>query len=168
MLLGILGSAVGGLALFGVGSPQEGQAPPSTPSEIEQVLKATGYEHKDEGGFISFKLTFTDTKRKHTIFVRKAAEQYLSLKVNEVYGLAYESTAAPQADLFNKIFEKRFSLGHVIVEKPSERQKFWRIRYRLDFHSGWTPDRFKEIAAVVGGTADALEQEFNPGTEDTL
>lgn len=148
-----------------------GQASPANsqpPSEIEEIMKGTGYRYSDDGAFIDFKLTFADTKRSHKVFVRKSAETYLSLKVNEIYGLAYESKEEPSSSIVSRAFEKRYSIGTVILEKPSEKQPLWRIRYRLEFQSGWTAERLKEAANIVGGTSDALEQEFSTTGEDLL
>lgn len=167
----MLSASLGALLAIGVSGPVLGQNPPDNPqppSEIDQVMKATGYKYSDDGSFIDFKMTFNDTKRGHKVFVRKAPETYLSLKVNEVYGLVYESKEEPSKDIVTRIFEKRYRIGSIIIEKPSEKQAFWRIRYRLEFHSGWTADKFKDAANIVASTADSLEKELSSTGEDVL
>lgn len=153
---------------MGAGSPQIAQTPPSQLSGIEQTVKDSGFTYKDDGSFIDFKLVFSETKRSHKVVVRKTPDSYLSLTVYEVYGLAYESKDEPSRDIVNRMFEKRYSIGSIILEKPSEKQPYWRIRYRLEFHAGWTAARFKEVSTIVGSTADALERELSATGEDLL
>lgn len=138
-----------------------------TPTDpIGAALKTAGLTFTDIGNFYKLKYTFTDSKRAQFVFVRKAIWEYNSLKIQELYSTFYESETAPSAELTQKLFQKTFTIGGLILEAPSESQKLWRIRYRLDAPTTIPTNTLKTYLQLVAGTADALEKELN--TEDKL
>lgn len=112
--------------------------------------------------------TSSDTGRSHTVYVRKAAEDYAGLRVQEVFGLCYDRAEKPDAALIRRVFAKTYGIGGLVLEAPSEEQSNWRIRFRLEAPVDTTPERLRVYLDLVQSTADALESEIDPAAEDLL
>ena len=91
-------------------------------------MKATGYGYKELPGFYYLSLAFKDTDRSQTVYIRKTGDDYLSLKVHEVFSLIYDDPQPPAQAVILSAFQKRFTVGGLVLESPSEAQKNWRIR----------------------------------------
>jgi hypothetical protein len=158
-----------GVALLEKPEPPAPKPTPSTPEPADLVgkaLKASGLSHTDIGRFYKIKYDYSDTKRSQTAHIRKEVYDYNSLKVQEIFSQCYDSPNAPSAELLQKVFQKRFSIGGLVLEAPSQEQPNWRIRFRIDAPIEITPDRLKQYVNIVAGTADTLEKELAP--EDKL
>lgn len=141
---------------------------PDTTDALGKTLVAAGYKYSTAGPFYQIRITFTDNKRAQNVFIRQAVWDYNSLKVQEVYSTFYESTEPPSADTLKLFSQKIFNIGGIILEQPSDKQKYWRMRFRLDAPIDITPARLRKYVGLAAGTADALEREITPTKEDTL
>jgi hypothetical protein len=160
-------------ALIGVVAQDVKQAqvvvPPSASEPADplgKALKASKLIHTDIGGFYKIRYDYSGNKRSQTVYIRQTVWEYNSMRVQEVYSMFYESEQVPSAELLQTYFQKGFSIGGLVLEAPSETQKLWRIRYRIDAPASSTPERLKEYLRLAAGTADALEKEL--GSEDKL
>ena len=143
--------------------------PISTPtSPLEATLKDAKLSYTEIGNFYQLKYDFSDTKRKQTAYIRKMEESYNSLKVQEIFSICYDSKDTPSAELLQSVFQKRFAIGGLVLEAPSETQTNWRIRFRVTLTTSALPETLKEYLNLVAGTADNLEKELNPTQEDKL
>lgn len=124
--------------------------------------------YSDIGSFYKLKYDYSDTKRQQSTYIRKEIYTYNSLKVQEIFSLCYDRPEPPSAELLLSAFQKRFSLGGLVLEAPSEKQTNWRIRFRVALASNVLPETLKEYILIVAGTADNLEKELNPNQEDKL
>ena len=151
------------LALAMVQSPA-----PQTEVSLEATLKDAKLSYTDIGNFYKLKYGFSDTKRSQIAYIRKVEESYNSLKVQEIFSLCYDKSDPPSSEQLQSIFQKRFSIGGLVLEAPSEKQANWRIRFRVTLATNALPETLKEYLNLVSGTADSLEKELNPGSEDKL
>lgn len=173
MQLGSLCQILPILGAIGIGAtaaPLTEQNPPAPgpASAIEAAMKATGYTYKEIPGFYSLSLSFQDTKRRQTVYIRRTTDTYNSLKVNEVFALVYDDPQPPSSELLLTAFQKRYSVGGLVLEKPSEEQKNWRIRFKMEHFTSSTTDRLKEEINIVGSTGDFIEKELGPEKGDIL
>jgi hypothetical protein len=151
------------LALAMVQSPA-----PQTEVSLGTTLKDAKLSHTDIGNFYKLKYDFSDTKRSQVAYIRKAEESYNSLKVQEIFSQCYDKPEPPSAEVLQSAFQKRFTIGGLVLEAPSEKQANWRIRFRVTLATNALPETLKEYLKLVAGTADNLEKELNPGSEDKL
>lgn len=135
---------------------------------LAQRLTAAGLKFTEQEKFYQLRYASTATKRSQTVYVRRSAEEYRSLKLNELFTLCYDSKEAPSAEQLLKIFQKRFTIGGLILEAPTAAQTNWRIRYRIEALTDLAPTKLAEYLQVVQATGDELEKEFQPGQEDRL
>lgn len=173
MQLGSLGQILPLVAVLGLSataSPLAEQNPPAAapPAAIDAAMKATGYTYKELPGFFYFSLAFKESPRTQTVYVRRAEDSYLSLKLNEVFTLIYDDPQPPTQALIQSVFQKRFTVGGLVLEAPGGAQTNWRIRYRMEHFASSTTDRLKEIFTIVASTGDSLEKELGPDKGDKL
>lgn len=143
------------------------QGTPVQPTDpVGKTMTAAKLLFSDIGGFYKMKYDFTDTKRSQFAFVRQEVYAYNSLSVQEAYALVYEDKTAPDGEVLLKLFQKSFGIGGLVLEAPSDKQVFWRIRFRIEIPTNSTPERVKTYISLVVGTADATEKEL--GAEDKL
>lgn len=159
------------LALLVLATPHQ-DAPQTQVTRSADPLAArlteSGLTFTELTGFYSLTFTIADSKRKQTAFVRRTVEEYRSLKVREVFSLCWDEPTPPSRELLAAAFQKRFSIGGLTLEQPSETQKNWRIRFRVDVPADMPAKELRSHIEVVEVTADSLEAEFNPGKEDRL
>ena len=140
-----------------------GAAPtPVTTDPMVERLKEAKLIHSDIGSFYQFKYDFSDTKRKQTVYMRKEIYTYNSLKVQELFSLCYDKPDPPSAELLQSAFQKRFTIGGLVLEAPSEKQPNWRIRFRASLTTDALPQTLKEYVLVVAGTADRSRERIQP------
>lgn len=146
-----------------------GEGPVSAPSDpLGATLKESRLSNTDIGKFYKLKYNFSDTKRSQTAYIRKEVYTYNSLKVQELYSLCYDSPEPPRAEQLLSVFQRRFTIGGLVLEAPNENQKNWRIRFRATLATHALPETLKEYLNLVAGTADNLEKELSPTQEDKL
>ena len=87
-------------------------------NSIDDLMKATTLKYKNLESFYSLKFNIADSSRKQEVFIRKAGNEYRSLKVNEVFGLVWESEKPATTEQLLTIFQKRFN------PTPAEVQKY--------------------------------------------
>jgi hypothetical protein len=133
---------------------------------VEEQMKAAKLIYSDLPAFWNLKFTVDQGKRNQSVYIRKTQEEYLSLKVHEVFGIIWESDKPASPEFMNTVFLKRFSSGGLIYELPSATQKFYRIRYRMTIFEDHSQERFVQLINIVATTSDSLEKELNPGAED--
>lgn len=137
-------------------------------SPLEATLKDAKISYTDIGNHYKLKYDFSNTKRNQTAYIRKEVYTYNSLKLQELFSLCYDKPEAPSAEQLQSVFQKRFSIGGLVLEAPSENQKNWRIRFRATVTTSALPETLKEYLKLVAGTADNLEKELSPIQEDKL
>ncbi len=135
-------------------------------NSIDDLMKATTLKYKNLESFYSLKFNIADSSRKQEVFIRKAGNEYRSLKVNEVFGLVWESEKPATTEQLLTIFQKRFKIGGLIYELPSTAQKLYRIRYAVSMPLNSTPEAAAYCINVAATTGDDVEKELNPGQED--
>ena len=140
--------------------PDAGLSSPTPADAMGATLRLAGLPAKDIGSFYSLRYNFTDTKRSQTAYIRKSTDSYNSLKIHEIFSIFYDAKEAPSAELLQKVFQKRYSIGGLVLEAPNTNQSNWRIRFRIDAPADIATDRLKTFTNLVAGTADALEKEF--------
>jgi hypothetical protein len=133
---------------------------PAPAGEMGATLKQSGLIFKDIGDFYSLGYDFADTKRSQAAYIRKRVDNYNSLKIHEIFSIFYDAKDAPSAELLQKVFQKRFSIGGLVLEAPNASQSNWRIRFRIDAPADIATDRLKKYVRLVAGTADSLEKEL--------
>jgi hypothetical protein len=144
----------------------QGVIEPLQTTSIDDLMKATKLIYKNLESFYSLKFDIPDSKRKQEVFVRKAGNEYRSLKVNEVFGLVWESDKPATTEQLLTIFQKRFKMGGLIYELPSATQKLYRIRYAVSMPLNSTPETAAFYINIAATTGDDVEKELNPGQED--
>ena len=102
-----------------------------TPSPIDILMKSTKLKYLEQKDVYKVRYTMGETPRKHDVFVRMVTHEYRTLKVNEVFGLVWESDKAATHDQLITIFQKKYKMGGLIYELPSETQKNYRIRFAI-------------------------------------
>lgn len=132
------------------------------------LLERAKLSYTDIGDFHKVRYDNEEAKRGQTVWLRKTPEKYGTVVMYELFSICFESNDAPGEELLRKAMQKRFSLGNLVLEQPSEAQKFWRIRYRIDVPADVTPERLSNYLQLAQATADGLEKEFAPGAEDRL
>lgn len=139
------------------------QAPPAAPAPVkdstEIALDAAGLTYTKLPGFYQLPFTLAESRRQ-TVYVRRAAEAYKSVGINEAFAICYESESEPTAEMLQKTFLRRFTIGGLVLEAPSETQPKWRIRYRLEITTKEPPARLKQMLSIVASTSDTLEKEL--------
>jgi hypothetical protein len=100
-------------------------------SPLEAILKDAKLTHTDVGSFYRLQYNFTDTKRTQVGFVRKEVYTYNNLKVQELFSFCYDKPEPPSTEQLQSVFLKRFSIGGLVLETPTEKQPNWRIRFHL-------------------------------------
>lgn len=138
------------------------------PDSLESLLKRAKLEFTELQRFYKLSFTNDETKRQQLVYVRRNAASWETLTVHEIYSLCWQSTEPPPRALLDSAFQKRFALGGLVLEQPSDDQKFWRIRFRCEAPADVTPERLSTYLQVVQSTADQLERELNPNAEDRL
>ena len=88
--------------------------------------------------------------------------------MQEIWSLGYDQPTAPSAELLQKVFQRRYGLGGLVLEQPSKEQPNWRIRFRLSAAVDITPKDLAKYCDLAQDAGDSLERELNPGAEDTL
>lgn len=136
------------------------------PSLIDNLMKSTKLKYVEQKDFYKVRYTMGETPRKHDVYVRMVTHEYRTLKVNEVFGLVWESDKAATHDQLITIFQKKYKMGGLIYELPSETQKNYRIRYAISLPLNSTPEIAKSYLNMVATTGDQLENDLNPGKED--
>lgn len=132
---------------------------------LAQTIKDSKLVTTDLSGF--YEIPFTLAKdRKQTTYIRKELYEYRSIKVHEAFSLCYDSEKPPAPELVVTAFQKRFNIGGLILEKPSETQKNWRIRFRTEIPVDIKPTELVHRLEIIANTADTLEQEFDPTKKD--
>jgi hypothetical protein len=140
-----------------------------TPTDpLGQDLTASKLVYSDIGKFYKLIFDIKDTSRKQIIYVRKENQVYNSIETREIFSLCYDEKDPPSAGLLQSIFQKRYNIGGLTLEAPSDSQKNWRIRFRIDVLANLNPAALRNRIELVQSTADALEKEINPGKEDKL
>lgn len=152
------------LALLQKAVPQ--RASPDDP--LGATMRRAGLRSEDLGDFHKLHYTHDDTGRTQTIYLRKRVDRYGELAVQELFSLVYDRAEPPTAELLRNAFARRFGVGGLVLERPSETQKNWRIRFRTTPTVDVTPADFARYCDVTQSTADELERELNPGAEDLL
>lgn len=140
---------------------QDGPSP-----EFAATLKSSGKAMTDSGKFYTLKYTISESKRKQTVYIRKSPETYLSLKGHEVFGLVWEGPTEPTAEKLLEWSQRRFGVGGLVCERPSETQTQFRVRYRLTVADSATAAELTEALEIVAATSDDVEKVLNPGAED--
>jgi hypothetical protein len=144
-------------------------APAPMPSDpLGATLKDAKLIYSDIGSFYKLKYDYSDNKRSQVAYIRKEIYTYNSLKVQEIFSLCYDKPEPPSAELLQSAFQKRYTVGGLVLEAPSEKQTNWRIRFRTSVATNVLPQTLKEYMLLVAGTADNLEKELNPNQEDKL
>jgi hypothetical protein len=160
--MAFLSSIFLGLALF----PGQDELVLAKQEDVfDGVLKEAKLVFEDISGFYKLKYNIANSDRKQVVYIRKSTESYLSLKTREVFSIFYESETPPPDNLLASLFEKRFNLGGLTLEKPSETQKFWRIRYRMDILPNLTSKEVAERLSVAAATGDDLEKGIDPKSD---
>ncbi len=136
------------------------------PRTLLDALEKSKLTYATLPAFLSFKYTIAESKRTQTVYLRKASEEYLGLKVNEVFGIVWDEPQKPSRDLLLSTFNKRFTIGGLVLELPSATQKNYRIRFRTTVSATASPREVKDVLNVVASTADDLEKQLNPGKGD--
>ncbi|MFN7588719.1 MAG: ankyrin repeat domain-containing protein [Planctomycetota bacterium] len=142
------------------------KADPDDP--LGTTLRLTGLRSEDIGKFHELRYTNTETNRGQKVYLRKKVERYGALAVQEIWSLAYDKPDAPGAELLQKAFQRRYSLGGLVLEQPSKEQPNWRIRFRLSAAVDMSPKDLAKYCDLAQDAGDSLERELNPGAEDTL
>ncbi len=132
------------------------------------TLLATGLVYTDGDRFYDLRFSDSDKKRAQVVHIRKAVDQYESLRVQEVFSLCYDASDPPGEELLRTTFQKRFGIGGLQLEAPSEQQSHWRIRYRIAVACDTSAEGLAKLLRIAQATADQLEKELNPGAEDRL
>jgi hypothetical protein len=146
-----------------------GAPPVPAPSDpLGATLKDAALIYTDIGNFYKLKYDFSDTKRNQTAYIRKEVYTYNSLKVQEIFSQCYDKPEPPSAEALQSVFQKRFSIGGLVLEAPSEKQANWRIRFRVTLGTNALPETLKQYLNLVTGTADSIEKELSPTQEDKL
>ncbi|MBK7875200.1 MAG: ankyrin repeat domain-containing protein [Planctomycetes bacterium] len=140
----------------------------ATADPARSALTRAKLNFEDIGDYFELPYSDADSNRAQRVFVRKERYEYESLSVHELLSLCYDAKVAPKPDQLVQWFQRRFALGGLVLEAPTEGQENWRIRYRILIASDAPPERWSHYLQLVQGTADALEKEFNPGAEDRL
>ena len=142
------------------------KADPEDP--LGTTLRLTGLRSEDSGKFHELRYTNTETNRAQKVYLRKKVERYGDLAVQEIWSLGYDQPTAPSAELLQKVFQRRYGLGGLVLEQPSKEQPNWRIRFRLSAAVDITPKDLAKYCDLAQDAGDSLERELNPGAEDTL
>lgn len=132
------------------------------------TMRRAGLHSEDLGNVHKLRFTNEDTGRAQSIYLRRQVERYGELAVQELYSLVYDRAEPPTAELLRKAFARRFGVGGLVLERPSEAQPNWRIRFRTTPTVDVAPTDFARYCEVTQSTADELERELNPGAEDLL
>ncbi len=153
----------------GIAFLKDAPLPPPAPTDpVGKTLQASKLIYTDIGNFYKLKFDNSNTKRSQYAYVRKDVYSYNSLSVQEIYSLCYDSPDAPSAALLEKTFQKGFSLGGLVLEAPSETQKNWRIRFKIDAPTDLPLATLSTYLNLVQGTSDEIEKELNPDKGDLL
>ena len=132
------------------------------------TIQLAGLRSEDLGSFHKLRFTNDDTGRSQSIYLRKRVDRYGGIAVQELFSLVYDRPEPPTAELLQKAFSRRFGVGGLVLERPGEAQKNWRIRFRTTPSVDVTPTDFARYCDVTQSTADELERELNPDAEDLL
>lgn len=142
------------------------KADPEDP--LGTTLRLAGLRSEDIGKFHELRYANSETKRTQKVYLRKKVERYSGLAVQEIWSLGYDQPVAPGAELLQKAFQRRYGVGGLVLEQPSEEQPNWRIRFRLSAAVDITPKVLAKYCDLAQDAGDSLERELNPGAEDTL
>ena len=132
------------------------------------TLRLAGLHNEDVGKFHELQYSNRDSGRSQKVYLRKKVARYESLAVQEIWSLAYDRTEPPSAEALQKAFARRYGIGGLVLEPPSEAQPNWRIRFRVAAAIDITPKDLAKYCDLTQDAADTLERELNPGAEDTL
>lgn len=160
----VLLSAAGFLCAS-IASAQTEPTVPAKPDIWAKFFADTKIEAEDLGSLFSVEYKITDTNRKQKLYFRKVADSYRSLEGAEVFGLVWESDKAPTTEFLQKTFDKRFSMGGLVYELPSENQKMYRIRYHYTIDPQSNSKTLIKTLQILAATADSLELTIS-GKED--
>ena len=146
--------------------PHRQQTPAPAADPIADALKAAELNYEDIGKYYKLRYNNSDTKRQQSVYIRKSVETYESISVREGYTLFYDSKDAPTSDQLIAVFQRRFTIGGVVLEAPSAAQPNWRLRFRIELPTDLTPIRLKQRLSLIQATGDDLERTFSPDKED--
>ncbi|MCE9557347.1 MAG: hypothetical protein K8R88_00195 [Armatimonadetes bacterium] len=136
----------------------------SIDDKFAETLKETKVITKELPKFYEIRFT-VDKKRKQTAYIRKEVFEYRSIQVREAFSICYDNKLAPSPELILAAFQKRFSVGGLVLEKPSDEQANWRIRFKLDLPIDISAKDLRLKLDVIATTTDGLEAEFNAGKD---
>lgn len=132
-------------------------------SDLDKAVKESGLTPVDIGKFLRFNYRVETqesatkvSKPSSSVFIRKDVWEYQSLKVREMYGLVYEATEPPSTEKLVELFSTSFSIGGLQLEGPSDTQKYWRLRFRVEVPVNCSGKRFRWYADTVSLTADSI------------
>lgn len=128
---------------------------------VLRLLQAAEFRYETLDNFYSVKFSIANTERYQTVYLRKSREDYLSLQAREVYTLVWESKERAPTDLIFTLFQKRYSIGGLIYELPTEKQVLYRIRYRHCISDSMSIPQFKELMGIVAAAGDSIEKEIS-------
>lgn len=112
------------------------------------------------GGFLRFKYV-ADGKPSTPVFIRKEVYEYQSLKVREMFVQIFESSSSPSPEQLVTLMSTYFALGGLQLETPSETQKLWRIRFRVDVPVDCPAARFRMLSDVCSKTGDSMRKQYD-------
>lgn len=141
---------------------------PVQPDLFKLTLQGSGLQFTESTGFyeVKYGIAESNPKRSQTVYIRKSVETYRSLSVREVFALVWESPNPATSEFLLTQFQKRYALGGLVYEKPSETQKLHRFRYRFTVPVDCDAKRLKALLEVAAATGDVIERELNPNEED--
>lgn len=142
------------------------RADPADP--LGTTLRLAGLQSEDVGTFHELRYANRESGRSQRVYVRKQVERYAELATQEISSLAYDRPEAPSAELLQKAFAKRYGIGGLVLETPSETQPNWRLRFRVNAAIDIAAKDLAKYCNLTQDAADSLEHELNPGAEDTL
>jgi ankyrin repeat protein len=135
---------------------------------LADLLDRANLRYKDLGTIHELRYGDSKDNRSQKVYVRKKVETYGGLSVREAYSLCYDAKEPPSEEVLRQTFQKRYSIGGLVLEAPSEGQPNWRIRFRIDVPTDVTPERLAKYLLLVQGTADQIEKTLSPDAEDRL
>lgn len=145
-----------------------GQSSGAAQDPLGATLARSELNFSEESGLHRIQYEITQRSRSQTVYVRRKVEEFESLRVQEAFSLCYDAERAPTAEELRAWFQRRFALGGLVLEAPSENQRNWRVRFRCAVACDCTPQRLAATLRILQATADDLEHQFNPGEEDRL
>jgi hypothetical protein len=136
-------------------------------NDLDRAVREGKLVPQDIGNFLKFKYSIESqkgsgvfNKNSSSVFIRKLVWDYQSLKVREMFSLVYEDLNSPPVEKLVELFSTPFSIGGLQLESPSETQKYWRIRFKVDVPVNSDGKRLRWFADTVSLTSDSIRAKF--------